>query len=246
MRMSSMWKWALILCCCLATGIARAEDDGEELLHFMRTPASAKAAQPFIDDVVARWNKSTFCIPDENTRLRRSQAVSGVQPRRTVSSTPLSDHPGIARCFPVPERYKMKITDLKIHVLKSQLAEPFAFSQGWVTQRSATIVEVHTDGGIIGWGEAFAQGMEPPEIAATTIDKALRPLVTGANPLDTEVRYGTSPASTSTCRSINCSVGRFAPRSRRTRPGFIAFTGRAKQNVWVRRPYAILTLVLRT
>ena len=26
----------------------------------------------------------------------------------------------------------MKITDLKIHVLKSPLAEPFAFSQGWV------------------------------------------------------------------------------------------------------------------
>jgi hypothetical protein len=28
--------------------------------------------------------------------------------------------------------------------------------------------------GITGWGEAFAQGLEPPEIAATVIDKALR------------------------------------------------------------------------
>ena len=27
---------------------------------------------------------------------------------------------------------RMKITDLQIHVLKSPLAEPFAFSQGWV------------------------------------------------------------------------------------------------------------------
>ena len=78
----------------------------------------------------------------------------------------------------------MKITDIRIHVLKSPLAEPFAFSQGWVMQRSATLVEVLTDEGISGWGESFAQGLEPPEIAATVIDKALKPLVIGADPLD--------------------------------------------------------------
>lgn len=83
----------------------------------------------------------------------------------------------------------MKIKELKIHVLKSPLAEPFAFSQGWVRQRSATLVEIVTDQGITGWGEAFAQGLEPPEIAATVIDKALRPLVTGADPLDIEVLW---------------------------------------------------------
>ena len=83
----------------------------------------------------------------------------------------------------------MKITDLRIHILKSPLAEPFAFSQGWVRQRSATLVEVTTDAGITGWGEAFAQGLEPPEIAATVIDSALRPLVTGADPLDMEVLW---------------------------------------------------------
>ena len=83
----------------------------------------------------------------------------------------------------------MKIGDIKIHVLKSALAEPFAFSQGWVRQRSATLVEVITDAGLIGWGEAFAQGLEPPEIAATVIDKALRPIVMGADPLDTEVLW---------------------------------------------------------
>ena len=83
----------------------------------------------------------------------------------------------------------MKITDIHIHVLKSPLTEPFAFSQGWVRQRSATLVEVITDEGISGWGEAFAQGLEPPEIAATVIDKALRPLLLDANPLDTEVLW---------------------------------------------------------
>ena len=83
----------------------------------------------------------------------------------------------------------MKITDLKIHVLKSPLAEPFAFSQGWVKQRSATLLEILTDEGITGWGEAFAQGLEPPEIAAAVIDKALKPLLIGADPLDTEVLW---------------------------------------------------------
>ena len=83
----------------------------------------------------------------------------------------------------------MKITGLTVHVLKSPLAEPFAFSQGWVKQRSATLVEVHTDQGIVGWGEAFAQGLEPPEIAAAVIEHALKPLVLGADPLDTEVLW---------------------------------------------------------
>lgn len=83
----------------------------------------------------------------------------------------------------------MKITDIAVHVLKTPLAEPFAFSQGWVRQRAATLVEVSTDQGITGWGEAFAQGLEPPEIAATVIDKALRPLVMGADPRGTEVLW---------------------------------------------------------
>jgi D-galactarolactone cycloisomerase len=83
----------------------------------------------------------------------------------------------------------MKITDLKIHVLKTSLAEPFAFSQGWVRSRSATLLEVLTDSGPSGWGEAFAQGLEPPEIAAAVLDKALRPLLIGFDPLDVEVLW---------------------------------------------------------
>jgi D-galactarolactone cycloisomerase len=83
----------------------------------------------------------------------------------------------------------MKIAELRIHVLKSPLAEPFAFSQGWVRQRSATLVEVVTDEGLTGWGEAFAQGLEPPEIAAAVIEHALKPIVLGRDPLDTEVLW---------------------------------------------------------
>ncbi len=83
----------------------------------------------------------------------------------------------------------MKIVDLKVHVLKCPLDEPFAFSQGWVRQRSATLVELVVDDGLVGWGEAFAQGLEPPEIAAAVIEHALKPLVIGCDALDIEVLW---------------------------------------------------------
>jgi len=49
----------------------------------------------------------------------------------------------------------IKIKDIIVHVIKSELDIPFAFSQGWVKKRSATLVEIKTDDGFIGWGEAF-------------------------------------------------------------------------------------------
>ena len=75
----------------------------------------------------------------------------------------------------------MHITDIKIHIVKSPLDEPFAFSQGWVHTRSATLVEVRTNTGLTGWGEAFVQGLEAPEIAAAAITHAFAP-ATGGKP----------------------------------------------------------------
>lgn len=83
----------------------------------------------------------------------------------------------------------MKIAGVRVHVLKSPLSEPFAFSQGWVRQRSATLVEITTDDGLTGWGEAFAQGLEPPEIAAKAVEVALAPLIIGQDPRATEVLW---------------------------------------------------------
>jgi D-galactarolactone cycloisomerase len=83
----------------------------------------------------------------------------------------------------------MKIVDIKTYPLLCQLDQPFAFSQGWVTKRSSTLVEIVTDDGIVGWGEAFNQGLEPPQISAATIEHALQPLLLGANPLATEVLW---------------------------------------------------------
>ena len=83
----------------------------------------------------------------------------------------------------------MKIAEIKTYALQTPLTQPFAFSQGWVNRRSATLVEVITDEGISGWGEAFAQGLEPPQIALAAVGSALAPLLIGANPLDTEVLW---------------------------------------------------------
>lgn len=80
----------------------------------------------------------------------------------------------------------MKITAVRAHCLASPLETPFAFSQGWVKSRGACLVEVQTDAGLTGWGEALCQGLQPPQIAAAAIESALRPLVVGADPLQIE------------------------------------------------------------
>ena len=83
----------------------------------------------------------------------------------------------------------MKITQVRAHVLRSKLEQPFSFSQGWVSSRGATLVEVQTDDGISGWGEALCQGLQPPEIAAAAIDNALKHLLVGEDPLQPEVLW---------------------------------------------------------
>ncbi len=80
----------------------------------------------------------------------------------------------------------MKIVDVKAHCLASRLETPFAFSQGWVARRGATIVEVLTDEGLTGWGESLCQGLQPPQIAAAAIEHAFKPLLVGVDPLNVE------------------------------------------------------------
>ena len=84
---------------------------------------------------------------------------------------------------------KIKIIDVTVHVIKSKLDKPFAFSQGWVNERSATLIEIKTNEGIVGWGEAFCQGLEPPEISSAVIENALKPILLEQCPLDIEVLW---------------------------------------------------------
>jgi len=72
----------------------------------------------------------------------------------------------------------VKITGVRAHCLASALETPFAFSQGWVKSRGACLVELQTDEGLTGWGEALCQGLQPPQIAAAAIEHSLAPLLT--------------------------------------------------------------------
>ncbi|HQR10186.1 MAG TPA: mandelate racemase/muconate lactonizing enzyme family protein [Casimicrobiaceae bacterium] len=83
----------------------------------------------------------------------------------------------------------MKIIDVKTHVLTTPLDEPFAFSMGWVTRRSTMIVEIATDEGVTGWGESLCHGLQPPEIAATIVQVALKPIVLGQDAFDVDVLW---------------------------------------------------------
>jgi D-galactarolactone cycloisomerase len=83
----------------------------------------------------------------------------------------------------------MKIEAVRTHVLSTPLTEPFAFAMGWVTRRSAMVVEIVTDDGVTGWGESLCHGLQPPEIAATIVQSALAPIVVGQDPFDVDVLW---------------------------------------------------------
>ena len=69
----------------------------------------------------------------------------------------------------------MKIAAIETFDLTCPLERPFGWSQGWLDQRSTTLVKVSTDDGLVGWGEGAA---------ASLIDGLLAPLLIGQDPMD--------------------------------------------------------------
>jgi D-galactarolactone cycloisomerase len=51
------------------------------------------------------------------------------------------------------------------------------------------IVEVLTDDGVTGWGESLCHGLQPPEIARTIVEVALKPILIGQDPEDVDVLW---------------------------------------------------------
>nr|WP_245688409.1 mandelate racemase/muconate lactonizing enzyme family protein [Vibrio sonorensis] len=80
----------------------------------------------------------------------------------------------------------MKIIDVIPHAISVPLDNPFYFSQGWAKIRSAVIVEIVTDEGIIGYGESLCHGLQSPMIATSIIEHSYRPLLIGRDPFDVE------------------------------------------------------------
>jgi L-alanine-DL-glutamate epimerase-like enolase superfamily enzyme len=75
----------------------------------------------------------------------------------------------------------MKITSVRAIPLAVPIKEAAPVASAWSARASKQIlVEVQTDGGLTGWGEAFAYGV--PLAVCNVIDDGLAPIVVGADP----------------------------------------------------------------
>src|ERR1700692_2531309 len=73
----------------------------------------------------------------------------------------------------------MKITDIRTIALAYKCEPPYASASGVQARRGALLVEVETDDGIVGIGEAGPGG----GVTATCIEKDLKPLLIGEDPM---------------------------------------------------------------
>ena len=78
----------------------------------------------------------------------------------------------------------MKIVEIRTYFLECPLVKPFAYSRGWLDRRAAVLVEILTDNGLSGWGEAFGPG----RMSLGALD-LIRPMLVGADPLQTETLW---------------------------------------------------------
>src|ERR1041384_2514789 len=78
----------------------------------------------------------------------------------------------------------MKITKAHTHVLEAAPSQPFASSRAWYDRRAASLVEIETDTGLIGWGECYG----PARMTAVVVD-AVAPWLIGEDPLRTDALW---------------------------------------------------------
>lgn len=74
----------------------------------------------------------------------------------------------------------MKITAIVCHVLHASIANTFYYSQGYYAARDAVLVEIRTDEGLAGWGQAAGA----PATLPAMIDQQYAPLLLGRDPRD--------------------------------------------------------------
>jgi D-galactarolactone cycloisomerase len=79
----------------------------------------------------------------------------------------------------------MRIARVRTHHLRAELApvHAFAYSQAWYRARSAMLVEIETDDGRVGWGEAYG----PAGPARAVVDELYAPRLIGRDPLESTV-----------------------------------------------------------
>jgi len=80
----------------------------------------------------------------------------------------------------------MKIKDLRSYVLQYRLEEELGYSQQYYDRRTVHLIEVVTDEGLRGYGEAFGGG-NVALANKTIVEQVIGPLIRGMDPLDREV-----------------------------------------------------------
>ena len=75
-----------------------------------------------------------------------------------------------------------RIAAVHAHYLRAELSEPFGWSVYTTPIRQALLVEVHTDDGLVGWGESGSGTV--PRAGAMFIEDHLAPLAVGMDPFD--------------------------------------------------------------
>ena len=80
----------------------------------------------------------------------------------------------------------MKIANVRTHILKAALSQPFAYSRAWYDTRLAMVVEIETDQGLTGWGECYG----PARITAAAVE-TMGPWLIGQDPLRTDFLWQT-------------------------------------------------------
>ena len=100
---------------------------------------------------------------------------------------------GCRRSLQLPSCWRgqpVKVTEIKTWALHADVAAPiFSSHPGVVTGRDSTVIEIVTDEGISGFGEALCHLAQPAQIAQTVIETVLADLIRGANPMDTAVLW---------------------------------------------------------
>ena len=80
----------------------------------------------------------------------------------------------------------MKVTDVRTHILQATLSQPFAYSRAWYDTRTAMLVEIETDNGLIGWGECYG-----PAAITSAVVKSVASWLIGEDPLRTDFLWQT-------------------------------------------------------
>ena len=75
----------------------------------------------------------------------------------------------------------MIIKAIRTHILTAPLSQPFAYARAWYDTRTAMLVEIETDSGLVGWGECYG-----PARVNSAVVKEIAPWLIGEDPLRTD------------------------------------------------------------